>query len=306
MKAKLYASKCGFIAYYDYDVNSMYPYILALSKYFMFPMDEGKEIEINNISEINKKQPGIYKLKILGNVDERIFMKNEAYTNYDIMLLDKLGYKYKLASNIGYVYEKYDYGYKYFDYLKMLFDMRKTSKYPSIIKDILVCTGGMCSKRNKIKINMDMNFAEMTDEEFEGKIREQVGDKEFMITKYDFENRRITVKLVNEPPFRYGGLARINYFLTSYGRLYLGKILASNEDIKKSLVYVHTDGFRCKVPPDEMSLIGDKIGQLKYVKLDGKFKITNLNCMEYYDEINNKWELYEKNKFKEYKKNKNI
>ena len=89
-------------------------------------------------------------------------------------------------------------------------------------------------------------------------------------------------------------------------RLYLGKILASNEDIKNSLVYVHTDGFRCKVPPEEMSLIGDKIGQLKYVKLDGKFKITNLNCMEYYDEINNKWELYEKNKFKEYKKNKNI
>ena len=106
MKAKLYAGKCCFMDYYDYDVNSMYPYILSMSKYFMFPMDEGKEIEINNISEINKKQPGIYKLKILGNVDERIFMKNEAYTNYDIMLLDKLGYKYKLASNIGYVYEK--------------------------------------------------------------------------------------------------------------------------------------------------------------------------------------------------------
>ena len=81
-----------------------------------------------------KKQLGIYKLKILSEVDERIFMKSEAYTNYDIMLLDKIGYKYKLASKTAYVYDKYDHGYKYFDYLEKLYDIRKTSKHPSIIK----------------------------------------------------------------------------------------------------------------------------------------------------------------------------
>ena len=302
MKAKLYASKCGFIAYYDYDVNSMYPFILAISKYFLFPMDKGREIEIDSIDDIDKKQLGIYKLKILSEVDERIFMKSEAYTNYDIMLLDKIGYKYKLASKTAYVYDKYDHGYKYFDYLEKLYDIRKTSKHPSIIKDIMASTGGMCSQRNKVKINMNMNFVEMTDEEFESAIRKEVGHKDFMIYKYDFENNRIVVNIVNEPVFSFQGLARINYFLTSYARLYLGKILISNENIQKSLVYVHTDGFRCKVPPEEMDMIGAKIGQLKYVKLDGKFKITNLNCMEYYNEIEKKWEFYKKDKFEEYKK----
>lgn len=305
MKAKLYSAKCSFIDFYDYDVNSMYPYIMAVSKVFKFPVGSGREIQIDSIDDIDVKQLGIYKLNILSKVDERIFMKNDAYTNYDIQFMNKLGYKYKLASNTAYVYDKCMNSYKFFGYLKDLYYMRKTSKYPKIIKDIMVITHGMCAKRNKTEIKK-VDFLNMTDEEIEGAIRNEMGNNKFKIDEIDYAEGTMTLINESEKPFKFGGLARIEYFLTSYGRMHIGKMLTMNEDIKKSLVYVHTDGFRCKVPPEEMKFMGDDIGLLKCVKLDGKFRINHLNSMYYYDEIEKEWVSYKKEKFENYKKNKNI
>ena len=88
--------------------------------------------------------------------------------------MNKLGYKYKLASNTAYVYDKCINSYKFFGYLKDLYYMRKTSKYPKIIKDIMVITHGMCAKRNKTEIKK-VDFLGMTDKEIEEVIRNEWG-----------------------------------------------------------------------------------------------------------------------------------
>ena len=45
------------------------------------------------------------------------------------------------------------------------------------------------------------------------------------------------------------------------------------------------------------------MGQLKLAKLEGKFQIRKLNSMYYFNEITKDWEIYSKEKFEEYIKN---
>ena len=306
MKAKLYAEKEKEIEdYYDIDVNGMYGYILSSVDEFRFPTVGGREIEVYSIDEIDKKKLGFYKLKILSEVDERRFMKNPSneYTNYDMICMDEYNYKYELLDNTAYIYDKSVCGKKFFGYMKDLYEIRKTSKNGDIYKKIMAQTGGMCAKKNIIKVYLKKNIEEMTDEEIDAKINKRIkklGKGNYIFRKVDHTENIIELVKEGAPHFSYGGLARIHYFLTSYGRLHIARLLNMG-DIKNSLVYVHTDGWRCKTDPiDLIDYMGKDLGELKCIKLCGKFKIVHLNCMKYYDEIKKEWINYKKDEYKKY------
>ncbi len=289
MKAKLYANPCSFKDYYDCDINSMYSFLLS-NKNFRFPVTEGKE---QQITEIDKTKLGIYKLKILSDIDERIFMKNTAYDTNDIELLDYLGYKYELADNTAYIYDKFVTGDKFFCYSKDLYKMRK--EYP-VIKDVMSSTWGACAKKNKLKLNI--NIIVDGDENPEIAKYEKQGYK---VEKFDYHNNKCVLVHDDMPPFKFD-LARLSYFLCSYSRLFLGRII-SQKEIRDSLVYVHTDGFRCCVKPEDIDYcFSKKIGHLKYIKLSGKFSINKLNSMSFYNENIKDWQSYDKDKFIDYRK----
>ena len=75
--------------------------------------------------------------------------------------------------------------------------------------------------------------------------------------------------------------------------MFIGRIV-SQKEILESLVYIHTDGFRCKVKPEDIDYtIGKKIGELKFKRLDGLFYIRKLNEMYYYND-KKEWEIYQK------------
>lgn len=288
MKAKFYAKPCMVEDIYDYDVNSMYSYLLC-KKHFKFPISEGKYEEI---TEIDKKKLGIYKLNILSDVDERIFMKNKAYDTYDIELLDHLGYKYELADKKAYIYEKTVRGDKFFSYLKDLYDLRK--KY-TVAKQIMNSTWGLCAEHNITTLEIYVRDRDGDFIEGENPEIKRLQKEGYEIQSYNPYDNECELQNFNLQPFKFD-LARLSYFICSYVRLYLGQIL-SQKEILQSLCYVHTDGFRCKVKPDDIDfIIGKKIGELKYKQLDGKFYFKNLNEMYYFNEDINKWELYDKNK----------
>jgi len=287
MKAKLYAEPCSFVDFYDYDLNSMYSYLLNLKK-FRFPITAGKW---ETIETIDKTKLGIYKLRILSDVDRRIFMENDAYTNYDIEYLDYLGYEYELADNKAYIYDKYLTGDNYFGYLKGLYDMRK--EHP-IIKVTMISTWGICAKRNILKLKVNIE-----DEEGENPEIKQYENKGYEIKKYDIHNNKCELENLTLNPFKFD-LARLSYFLTSYGRCYLGRIV-SQDEIKESLVYIHTDGFRCALEPKDIDYrIDNKMGGLKFAKLTGKFTLRKLNSILFFNEITKELELYNKDEFKDY------
>ena len=225
MKAKLYANPCSFKDFYDYDLNSMYSFLLS-NKHFKFPLTEGK---YEQITEIDKNKLGIYKLNILSNVDERIFMKNEAYDTYDIEYLDYLGYKYELADNTAYIYDKYVRGNKIFGYLKKPYEMRKD--YP-VVKEIMSSTWGVCAKKNKLKLRIDLE----NEEGEENPEIAQYEKKGYKMVKYDYNNNKCEMKHDEMPPFKFD-LARLSYFLCSYGRLYLGRIISQKEILNSLCTY---------------------------------------------------------------------
>ena len=306
MKAKLYAEKeKEIVDYYDYDVNGLYGYILSSVDEFRIPTGVGREIKVNSIDKINKKKLGLYKLKILSEVDERRFMKNPSneYTNYDMICMDEYNYKYELLDNTALIYDKSVCSKNIFGYMKDLYEMRKTSKNGDIYKQIMAQTGGMCAKKNIIKVYLKKNIEEMTDEEIDAKINkriEKLGKGNYIFRKVDHTENIIELRKEGDQHFAYGGLARIHYFLTSYGRLHIARLLKMS-DIKNSLVYVHTDGWRCKTDPiDLIDYMGKGLGELKCIKLCGKFKIVHLNCMKYYDEIKKEWVNYKKDEYEKY------
>ena len=121
------------------------------------------------------------------------------------------------------------------------------------------------------------------------------------IKSFDYHNNKCVLVHDDMPPFKFD-LARLSYFLCSYSRLFLGRII-SQKEILNSLVYVHTDGWRCHVKPEDIDyIISRKMGHLKYIKLDGKFSINKLNSMSFYNENTKDWQSYDKDKFIEYLK----
>jgi hypothetical protein len=128
---------------YDYDINSMYPYLMSLET-FRFPMNVGKEVPIN---EKRKGSLEIKQLKIQGTHKYWVNTPDNYYNTYQISLLDYLKIPYEVVGETKLIYENCFRGVDVFDYLNDIFALKaKGNKYA---KDVLNCTWGNLSKKKE-------------------------------------------------------------------------------------------------------------------------------------------------------------
>jgi hypothetical protein len=111
--ALMHAKQGTYENVYDYDIRSMYPYIMTL---IMFPMKCGSFTKLDSLPE--KLEYGIYLCKIAPSNDENTnglfrFNTDNIYTHYDIMSARLLGLDIKLIEKSPncLIYSKDNLGY---------------------------------------------------------------------------------------------------------------------------------------------------------------------------------------------------
>ena len=242
---------------YDYDVNSMYPYLMT-SERFRFPLCDYEEVDIQT-----KRQKGwleIYKLKING--DHKWFKKspNNYYCTYHLDLLNYLNIPYEKVGDTKYVYKECVKGSVVFESLRSLYDMKKEgNKY---VKPVINSIWGSLSMEKSYEIKIEeVKSWQMKD-----------------VWCFDVQTGRAKMK-GGTRVFRHC-TARLKMFLLAYYRLYFVKdILMPLEDEGYTIYQVATDGFITDAPQEAMKKIydiGKNIGELKLVKVfEGTHQIIN-------------------------------
>lgn len=249
------------------DVNSAYPFCMQ-SRTFRFPITIGTVMTIDDVNDIDKRQLGIYKLKVKGK--HFLFRKthNDYYTNYDITILDLLKIEYEVVKQKynAIVWDEFLRGDVAFGYMNDLYELKRNgNKY---VKGPMISTWGVLSQEKIMKISGPVT------EEMKPFIRNYYPESntaEIYMDKYLDRNGARTYKFAT---------ARIKPFMTSFMRLFMIKqILNPLLKLGCKIMQVNTDGFITDATPEQIGgvyPISKEMGALKIEKEYKKCRIENL------------------------------
>ena len=247
----------------EYDVNSMYPFLMSL---IMFPVKRG---EIRTLEELPEKlEYGIYKcnIKPINKKADNLFRFNEEnyYTHSDIMNARQIGLPVELIQSpnnaLIYTKDKLEYGKRMFKpVVDYLYDL-KVKKVPRT-KEILNSLWGALTQRNSFSATIlkEDDFV-IPDNATVDKIY-HIGHR--IRIQYHFNDRRFDTDF-----------ARIGPFLTSYARFWMARKALPHLD---HVIRIHTDSIMSTKPIEECK-ISAKIGEWK--KLEIKKVIIHNNVIK--------------------------
>ena len=256
----------------SYDINSEYPSIMKTKK-FKFPIKGGRP-ELISQDKIDRKQIGIYKIKITSTVDPAKFKKfsdgYDYYTNYDLKDLHRLKYTYEIDMKSEYnafLYNDDDCvtGKELFgEYIDILYEI-KLNKYKNIKKVLNMLWGEACSsKKTKVPIEQ-MNRYKPED-----------------FISFNHETDTLYLR-DSEQPYNWT-FCRMKPFLLSSGRSKIGKIAFVIQEDGYKVIKIHTDSILTNCKPDEMENYFDLDNQIGHLKVEktykSKFKIVHCNKTE--------------------------
>jgi len=235
---------------WDYDVNTMYGYLMTIN---MYPMKEGEFVTLTELPE--KLEYGIYMCNIKPHKKEKInmlfrFSDENRYTHYDIMSARHIGLKVKLLQQennaLIYTKEKLEFGSRLFKpTIDYLYDL-KVKEVPRMKHMISSLWGSLCEvAEKKVTVGWDEDFESPKNTYIKHIYR--IGGK-----------IRVTYAYNDERQFQ-TNYARMGVFLTSQSRYFMARTLFDHID---DIVKVHTDGFLSLKEIPELK-IGTKLGQWK-------------------------------------------
>jgi hypothetical protein len=230
---------------YGYDFHSYYPYLLS-STDLKIPMKQGKRKHLKALDYENLNY-GIYRVKITSDHDKlkNIFAFNpeNTYTHYDILFCyenkDKFNISIELLENVKYnalIYNDEDLlntktlfgAWNYY-----LYHMKTDNPNNKLVKLLHSRLWGYLIQYDRIFKN-DI-------EDLEASYKDDDVKTEFKIIdcKFTGEDERTYELVRSEKPYKYS-YARLKPFLTSYGRIYIAKVIL-NEYLLNNIIRIHTD-----------------------------------------------------------------
>ena len=273
-----YAKKGTYKNCIGYDVNSFYPSILKSS--FSIPIKEGTFHHMDYTGAVGRRcEYGIYRAKITGNIDKRLFVinKNDYYTHIDMNRAIKLKYDVRFIQDGKPNYLKYTrddlvQGNTLFgEYIKYFYDLK--TKGVKGAKLILNCLWGWLVKKTYMNLSDYGSFDIGDDKEIEN-----------MHVDQDGKLHATCVKLFQMYATNY---ARFEPFLLAESRSRLSEFYSKQID---AVVQINVDGFIMTEPLEGVELKS----QISYLKCEdkhtGKLQIENVNyvskkcmtCKEYF------------------------
>jgi len=262
----IYAEPGYFENVTQYDVNSMYPSIMAK---IMFPVVQGEFKRLIELPE--KPEYGMYRMKVYPSSDPKVNMlfrinDENKYTHYDIMAVKLFNLKYELIQDgqpnaLVYSKETLEYGSKLFkptiDYLYEL-KLKKVPRANDILKALW---GSLCDKQ-EYKVTLGPND-------------EPIDEPNIEVTAIYPVNDYTRVCYVKKDTHYLTPYARIGPFLTSYGRYSISRMLYPH---KENIVRIHTDGFISKEELEDLK-INIELGGMKIEKVGDVFVKNKTRCI---------------------------
>ena len=251
---------------YNYDVKSLYPYLMTTKN--KFPIKRGEFMKLESIDNIQYFQFGIYRVKIEPSNDEHInklfrFTNDNYYPHISLEQARKLNLKMTLIIDdepnfLHYSRDKLITFEEVFKpYVMYLFDLKDNGL--SIAKDILNRLWGKLGEYDRTKKYDDKEIKIESDEEI----------IELRPCNKNEDINLIKTNKINKPYKT--NYARLIPFLKSIDRNYMCNIMYEH---RNNIHQILTDGF---VSDKQIHLNTDvKLGELKY---EGFFEnITIKNC----------------------------
>lgn len=249
-----------------YDVNSMYPSILANDN-LQLPIKKGKFIKLNTLPEIIPY--GIYRINILDNphgrgdkeeINKNIFKINKTgkYTHLDLKVLVKENYKFELVQDN--------------EANALIYDGKTRTSTQSLFKKYMTEFYKLKSilKSKSSKLILNQLWGALTQQKNHTKNLDELETFDNIKIVYPFTNRKTnekSFKVVENVNKEYKfNMARISPFLVAKGRYNMYNLI-NKYNLKEEILRIHTDGF----------IINKKINGLKIDKEMGNMKLEYSN-----------------------------
>lgn len=262
----IYAEKSELDDGYNFDVNSMYPYIMTI---LQFATTRGEFLKLNELKEI--VEYGIYRINIFEPENnkniKKLFRFNHRnyYTHIDIKRARELNLKMELIHDnqpncLRYIRGRLS-GKKLFgQVVDYLYELKKNETIKRRIKSILNRLWGALCEREVITNKSKPEGVYLEDVDIQ--------------TMVPFGEGYLCEYIKNSKTFR-TNYARVGCFITSGARSYISKLM---EPVQDKIYRIHTDGF---ITDGECDFeLTDKLGGLKNDK-KGKCNIKNSMIIEW-------------------------
>lgn len=242
---------------YHYDFKSYYPSIMQRQQ-TKYPIKRGEFLTLTQkeFDEMEFMKFGIYRAKVTSN--NKYFRVNPEnyYTHTDLQYAKDQKMKIEIIevekNFLYYSSDKLMNGNKLFkEFVSTFYPIRKEATCAKIILNIL--WGSLIEKTYELK-------------EYDLSEECSIPEKAIIKEMYNSNNGTMIVRYTMPGQSLYKHeYGRIGTFLLAYGRK---QILKTIEPFIDDVVYIHTDGFRCKHKQD--LVLGENIGDLEY---EGKDKV---------------------------------
>jgi len=253
----MYSEKGKYKKAVSLDINSMYPYLMTLQ--FGIPMTQGEFKKLDKLSDVF--QYGIYRCKIEDPNKENIYkcfrFNKNYYTHFDLTNAKELGLKISLIqdgkANFLHYPKRLSMKLMFKEYVDYFYNLKKQFKP---FKKILNCLWGALYQKNTKTYHINKNE------------KINIESDEFSIVPSLYDGH--IVETSNKSRFK-TSYARMAPFLTSYGRLYMKRLMIPYiNKIKR----IHTDGFIITGDIPKNITLSDELGGLK-LENKGKCEISD-------------------------------
>lgn len=246
-----------------YDVNSSYPACMASEK-FMFPMMEGKEVNIK--TECGKNDLEIYNLEILGKHKYWRNSPDNKYNTYQIKILKLLRIPFRYVGENKMIFSNCLRGDDTFGYMHDIYNKKKEGN--PYAKELLIYSWGEFSREK----NFTVPISELRKDQM-SKVAEFCLEKDLAILQTEGERK-----------YKHA-TARIKPFILAFQRWqFLKKVIVPILNAGFEVYKIKTDGVLTNAPENEMAQLhtmGRDLGELKVEKkYQGRFKVVNSVRME--------------------------
>jgi hypothetical protein len=255
-----YALKGKIVNTWDYDYNSMYIYVMALSD-FQFPLSKPRKVK-----KMTNQPNTLYIVKCEVKGSHKFFARtpDNYYNSYYLSIMDILKIEYVIDENEIYEYDVVS-SKEIFNYMLPMYELK--AKGNEYVKPIINTTWGSLSKKSTVSIP----FENLYDEAIK------------RIICIDPVTDVVTLSVDNRP-YRHA-LGRMKSFILSYARLMLIRdCLVPVENAGYTVYQANTDGFISNIPPEKMEKIqkiSKDIGDLKIEKvLNGTYDISHVRRID--------------------------
>jgi hypothetical protein len=260
-----------YLMVHKYDVNSQYPSILR-SEHMQFPMKKGKLLTLTKkeFDDLRYYKYGIYRAKVMGNVDPRLFKlnqhKTDTYTHIDLNWAKQLKYTIEIIVDGKPNFVSYEgclvNGARLFRKLVDYLYQFKKNGHKVFKKPLIDFHGKLCEKNHISLISKNDKPLDI----FKSRVVDcilphgkSINATSYMVQCYKIDNYYKT------------NYARILPFLIAKGRYMICSIAQKN---LANVVRIATDGIVLTQPIQGIEL-GKDIGMLKYEGCCPIFKVKS-------------------------------